>query len=210
LSVTAIWREGRVWLVAFKVKLKRYGEKKSYMGFRIPDAGLREVSSVDSAPPPNKATARQQPEFDWSEPDPTQLIRAKVEQFAEAWLEPGNIPRAASAAEREFVKSNAPVVEWLGKIQVSFDRWSEHHATKRFRDRKHFIPHLERWFYDGDYSRRPPGQGLAVVAVQEPACSVCGGAGMVYPDPPHELHGEARLDWLASRGESCTACGGVA
>ena len=179
-------------------------------GYRIPDAGLREVSSVDSAQPPNKATARQQPAFDWSEPDPTQLIRAKVEQFAEAWLEPGNIPRAASAAEREFVKSNAPVVEWLGKIQVSFDRWSEHHATKRFRDRKHFIPHLERWFYDGDYSRRPPGQGLAVVAAAEPVCGVCGGAGMVYPDPPPELHGEARLDWLASRGASCSACGGVA
>jgi hypothetical protein len=179
-------------------------------GYRIPDAGLREVSSVDSAQPPEKAAARRQPGFDWSEPDPTQLIRAKVEQFAEAWLEPGNIPRAASAAEREFVKSNAPVVEWLGKIQVSFDRWSEHHATKRFRDRKHFIPHLERWFYDGDYSRRPPGQALAVVATQEAVCGVCGGCGVVYPDPPAELQGEARLDWLASRGASCSACGGVA
>jgi hypothetical protein len=158
----------------------------------------------------DRATARQRPEFDWSEPDPTQMIRAKVEQFAEAWLEPGNVPRAAAAAEREFVKSNSPVVEWLGKIQVSFDRWSEHHATKRFRDRKHFIPHLERWFYDGDYSRRPPGQALAVVATQEALCGVCGGCGVVYPDPPAELQGEARLDWLASRGEGCGACGGAA
>ncbi len=193
------------------------GSARSDTGYRIPDTGYLMPDTGSSVPPfpekppePKRATARQQPEFDWSEPDPTQLIRAKVEQFAEAWLEPGNVPRAAAAAEREFVKSNSPVVEWLGKIQVSFDRWSEHHATKRFRDRKHFIPHLERWFYDGDYSRRPPGQGLAVVAAAEPACGVCGGAGMVYPDPPPELHGEARLDWLASRGASCSACGGVA
>ena len=180
-------------------------------GYRIPDAGFRgEPLFFEQPMEPAKAAAARQPEFDWSEPDPTQLIRAKVEQFAEAWLEPGNVPRAASAAEREFVKSNAPVVEWLGKIQVSFDRWADYHATKRFRERKHFIPHLERWFYDGDYSRRPPGQGLAVVAAQEARCGVCGGSGMVYPDPPPEITGEARLDWLASRGESCSACGGLA
>lgn len=113
------------------------------------------------------------------------------------------------AAEREFVKAGADVVEWLGKIQVSFDRWAECHAAKRFRDRKHFIPHLERWFYDGDYSRRPPGQGLAVVAPQVPLCAICGGSGMVYPDAPPELAGEARLDWLAANGKAC-ACGAAA
>jgi hypothetical protein len=178
-------------------------------GYLIPDAGFRELPSLpEQQPEPEKAAARRQPDFDWSEPDPTQLIRAKVEQFAEAWLEPGNVPRAAAAAEREFVKSNSAVVDWLGKIQVSFDRWTEHHAQKRFRDRKHFIPHLERWFFDGDYSRRPPGQGLAVVVAAEPACGVCGGAGMVYPDPPPELQNTARLDWILANGTNCVACGG--
>ena len=176
-------------------------------GYLIPDAGYREAVFV--APEQPKAAARQQADIDWSEPDPTQLIRAKVEQFAEAWLEPGNVPRAAAAAEREFVKAGADVVEWLGKIQVSFDRWAEYHAAKRFRDRKHFIPHLERWFYDGDYSRRPPGQGLAVVAPQVPLCAICGGSGMVYPDAPPELLGEARLDWLAANGKAC-GCGAAA
>jgi len=176
-------------------------------GYLIPDAGFREAVFV--APEQPKAAARQQADIDWSEPDPTQLIRAKVEQFAEAWLEPGNVPRAAAAAEREFVKAGADVVEWLGKIQVSFDRWAEYHAAKRFRDRKHFIPHLERWFYDGDYSRRLPGQGLAVVAPQVPLCAICGGSGMVYPDAPPELLGEARLDWLAANGKAC-ACGAAA
>lgn len=176
-------------------------------GYLIPDAGFREAQSV--LPEQPTATARQQADIDWSEPDPTQLIRAKVERFAEVWLEPGNVPRAAAAAEREFVKAGADVVEWLGKIQVSFDRWAEYHAAKRFRDRKHFIPHLERWFYDGDYSRRPPGQGLAVVAPQEPLCAICGGSGMVYPDAPSELAGEARLDWLLANGKAC-ACGAAA
>ena len=176
-------------------------------GYLIPDAGFREAHPVE--PEQSKAAARQQHDIDWSEPDPTQLIRAKVEQFAEAWLEPGNVPRAAAAAEREFVKAGSDVVEWLGKIQVSFDRWAEYHAAKRFRDRKHFIPHLERWFYDGDYSRRPPGQGLAVVAAQEPPCAICGGHGMVYPDAPPQLAGEARLDWLAANGKSCD-CGAAA
>lgn len=176
-------------------------------GYLIPDAGFREVHSVPPEQP--KAAARRQHDIDWSEPDPTQLIRAKVEQFAEAWLEPGNVPRAAAAAEREFVKAATDVVQWLGKIQVSFDRWAEHHAAKRFRDRKHFIPHLERWFYDGDYSRRPPGQGFAVVAAQEPLCAICGGSGMVYLDAPPELAGEARLDWLAANGKPC-ACGAAA
>ena len=176
-------------------------------GYLMPDAGFREAQSVEVEQP--KAAARRQHDIDWSEPEPTQLIRAKVEQFAEAWLEPGNVPRAAAAAEREFVKAATDVVEWLGKIQVSFDRWAEHHAAKRFRDRKHFIPHLERWFYDGDYSRRPPGQGLAVVAAQEPLCAICGGSGMVYLDAPPELAGEARLDWLAANGKPC-ACGAAA
>ena len=175
-------------------------------GYLIPDAGFREAPSVL---PEQPKAARQQADIDWSEPDPTQLIRAKVEQFAEAWLEPGNVPRAAAAAEREFVKAGADVVEWLGKIQVSFDRWAEYHAAKRFRDRKHFIPHLERWFYDRDYSRRLPGQGLAVVAPQVPLCAICGGSGMVYPDAPPELAGEARLDWLAANGKAC-ACGAAA
>ena len=176
-------------------------------GYLIPDAGFREAHPVE--PEQSKAAARQQHDIDWSEPDPTQLIRAKVEQFAEAWLEPGNVPRAAAAAEREFVKAGSDVVEWLGKIQVSFDRWAEYHAAKRFRDRKHFIPHLERWFYDGDYSRRPPGQGLAVVAAQEPLCAICGGSGMAYPVAPPELAGEARLDWLAANGKPCD-CGAAA
>jgi hypothetical protein len=176
-------------------------------GYLIPDAGFRELPSLpEQQPEPEKAAARRQHDIDWSEPDPTQLIRAKVERFAEAWLEPGNVPRAAAAAERELVKAGTDVVEWLGKIQVSFDRWTEHHAAKRFRDRKHFIPHLERWFYDGDYSRRPPGQGFAVVAAQEPPCAICAGSGIVYPDPPPELAGEARLDWLAANGKAC-ACG---
>jgi len=176
-------------------------------GYLIPDAGFREAQSV--APQQPTAAARQQADIDWSEPDSTQLIRAKVERFAEVWLEPGNVPRAAAAAERECVKAGADVVEWLGKIQVSFDRWAEYHAAKRFCDRKHFIPHLERWIYDGDYSRRPPGQGLAVVAPQVPLCAICGGSGTVYPDAPPELAGEARLDWLAANGKAC-ACGAAA
>jgi hypothetical protein len=178
-------------------------------GYLIPDAGFRELPSLpEQQPEPEKAAARRQPEFDWSEPDPTQLIRAKVEQLAEAWLEPGNVPRAAAAAEREFVKSDSAVVDWLGKIQVSFDRWTEHHAQKRFRDRKHFIPHLERWFFDGDYSRRPPGQGLAVIATAASVCGVCSGGGMVYPDPPPELQNTARLDWILANSTNCVACGG--
>jgi hypothetical protein len=181
-------------------------------GYRIPDAGFSgDPSLIEQQPEPPKAAATaRQPEIDWSDPDPGQLIAAKLNEWAEVWMEPGNIPRAKLTAEREFVKSNEPIVQWLGKIQVSFDRWQQFHAEKRFRDRKHFIPHLERWFYDGDYSRRPPGQGLAVVAAQQPVCGVCGDSGMVYPDAPPELFGEARLDWLASRGESCSACGGAA
>lgn len=176
-------------------------------GYLIPDAGYREAQSVSPEQP--ATAARRQAGIDWTEPDPTQLIRAKVDEFAEAWLEPGNVPRAAAAAERELAKAGADVVEWLGKIQVSFDRWAEYHAGKRFRDRRHFVPHLERWFYDGDYSRKPPGQGLAVVAPLEALCAVCGGSGTVYPDPPPGLAGEARLDWLAAHGTPC-ACAGAA
>ena len=124
-------------------------------------------------------------------------------------MEPGNVPRAKLTAEREFVKSNEPIVQWLGKIQVSFDRWHQYHSEKRFRDRKHFIPHLERWFSDGDFARRPPGAQIAIVRQETACCSICGGSGMVYPDAPPELTGEVRLDWLASRGQSCSACGGA-
>jgi hypothetical protein len=180
------------------------GLAPSDTGYLIPDTGFLDAAVQGSkSAAAATATKTPQPEIDWSEPDPTKLIRAKIDQFAETWLEPGNVPRAANAAEREFAQSEASITEWLGKIQVSFDRWAEHHAVKRFRDRKHFVPHLERWFYDGDYSRRPPGQQKAVLGVQEPRCAICGDVGMVYPVPPQELQGEARLDWLAANGKPC-------
>lgn len=62
-------------------------------------------------------------------------------------------------AQHEWAKSEEPIEKWVKKTLDKAALWQEYHQHKRSQKPKHFVPYIEKWFTDGDYSRSPAKNG---------------------------------------------------
>lgn len=109
-------------------------------------------------PPPARRPQQQQPEFlpFSDEPDVQALVSEAVEDVAQFWPMLGNVPNAKRVWERHAVDAVEGAAAWCRKIrQTALIHFSAHEQCRNANG-KHFIPTLERWVQDGDYSRKPP------------------------------------------------------
>lgn len=120
-----------------------------------------EIPKQTRAPEPAAAA-------DWSGPDAGQEIAALVEELAQGWPNPGSVPNARIDAEREWARTQTPVVEWCAKVRKSAAAWAEFHRAERGKNPRHFTPHLARWFHEADYTRPAP-----TAAANKPKAATC-------------------------------------
>ena len=107
---------------------------------------------------PLKRPQQQQPEFFpfGDEPDVQRLVSEAVEEIAQFWPMLGNVPNAKRVWERHAVQDAQGAEAWCSKIRQTALVHSVAHEQCRKANGKHFVPTLERWVQDGDYSRKPP------------------------------------------------------
>jgi uncharacterized protein YdaU (DUF1376 family) len=167
-----------------------------------------EREAVVDTPKQTRATAAPQQPIDWSGPDPAQEVSALVEELAATWPNPGSVPHAKLDAEREFAKSGTDVLGWVAKVRGSAAVWRDYHLGERAKSDRHFVPHLAKWFREGDFARPAPAAAVAKGA-KHPTCPECLNTGWVMlADLPTEaisgLWDSKQLDaWQALNRRRC-------
>lgn len=122
----------------------------------ILNADVLNQRNASQAPP--VAQAQQQrdfPEFG-SDPDPQGLIDELVEEIAQHWPRPGNVPLAKRVWESEAATAVGGVAAWCNSIRSTALLHSLAHIQALKANPRHFVPDLVRWITDGDYSRPAP------------------------------------------------------
>ena len=109
-------------------------------------------------PPPTRRPQQQQPEFlpFGEEPDVQALVSEAVEEIAQFWPMLGNVPNAKRVWERHAADAVEGPEEWCRKIRQTAMVHAVAHEQCRKANGRHFIPTLEKWAYDRDYSRPAP------------------------------------------------------
>lgn len=115
-------------------------------------------SSACAKPDPRQAAEPAAQPQQQPVPDPQQEIWELCAELCKLWPNPGNEPRARSAAEHVFGHLQVPLGDWLATIRRRAPLSAEWHSSQRASNPRHFIPSLERWFADGDWGRDPPSQ----------------------------------------------------
>lgn len=115
-----------------------------------PRNGHTQKTAIDAA----GAVTHSYPPFEGE--DPQQVISQLVEDIAKIWQNHASVPRARSAAEHEWAKSNTDVTTWASSVLAKAHAWKAFHAAAKKINSHHFIPSIERWFVDGDYARPVP------------------------------------------------------
>ena len=111
---------------------------------------------LNPAPPARPRPQQHEfPDFG-ADPDPGGLVDEVVEDVAQHWPNPGNVPLAKRVWEREAAGSVKGVAAWCAAIRQTAQLHSLAHIQARKANPRHFIPTLERWVVDGDYSRPAP------------------------------------------------------
>lgn len=127
------------------------------------ECGMRNADGADvlnaaiapMALPPPAPQQREFPDFG-SDPDPGGLIDELVEDVAQHWPRPGNVPLAKRVWEREAAGSAKGVAGWCDSVRVTAQVHSLAHLQALKANPRHFVPDLVRWITDGDYSRPAP------------------------------------------------------
>lgn len=124
-----------------------------------PESFLLNADGADvlsSAPPARPAPQQHQfPDFG-ADPDPGGLIDELVEDVAQHWPRPGNVPLAKRVWEREAAGSTKGVAAWCNSVRTTAQLHSLAHLQALKANPRHFVPDLVRWITDGDYSRPAP------------------------------------------------------
>jgi hypothetical protein len=84
------------------------------------------------------------------------LVSEAVEEIAQFWPMLGNVPNAKRVWERHAVEAVEGAAEWCRKIRHTAMVHSVAHEQCRRSNQRHFIPTLEKWVQDRDYSRPAP------------------------------------------------------
>ena len=102
--------------------------------------------------------APQQHEFPnfGADPDPGGLIDELVEDVAQHWPRPGNVPLAKRVWEREASQSVMGVAAWCESTRARAQVHSLAHIQALKANPRHFVPDLARWVYEGDHARPAP------------------------------------------------------
>lgn len=98
---------------------------------------------------------REFPDFG-SDPDPGGLIDELVEDVAQHWPRPGNVPLAKRVWEREASQSVMGVAAWCESTRARAQVHSLAHIQALKANPRHFVPDLARWVYEGDHARPAP------------------------------------------------------
>lgn len=116
------------------------------------------VAAPRAVPPPPARQQQQQPEFlpFGDEPDVQRLVSEAVEEIAQFWPMLGNVPNAKRVWERHAVDAVEGAAEWCRRIRQTAMVHSVAHEQCRRSNQRHFIPTLEKWVQDRDYSRPAP------------------------------------------------------
>jgi len=112
-------------------------------------------ADVLSSAPPARPQQHEFPDFG-ADPDPGGLIDELVEDVAQHWPRPGNVPLAKRVWEREAAGSAKGVAGWCDSVRVTAQVHSLAHLQALKANPRHFVPDLVRWITDGDYSRPAP------------------------------------------------------
>jgi len=112
--------------------------------------------NASQAPP--VAQAQQQRDFPdlGSDPDPQGLIDELVEEIAQHWPRPGNVPLAKRVWEREAATAVGGVAAWCALTRSAAAVHSLAHLQAVKSNPRHFVPDLVRWVADGDFRRPAP------------------------------------------------------
>lgn len=102
-------------------------------------------------PPPSARAPRE------GEPEPAQAVREAVERCSQFWPKIGNKRYAEAAWTREALDSAQGIVAWASAIVATAEDHAEAHREALAKNPKHYIPTLERWVAEGDYTSPPPG-----------------------------------------------------
>jgi hypothetical protein len=123
------------------------------------ESDVAAVAATRAAPPPpTRKQQQQQPEFlpFGDELDVQTLVSEAVEDIAQFWPILGNVPNAKRVWERHAVDAVEGPEEWCRKIRQTAMVHSVAHEQCRKSNQRHFIPTLEKWVQDRDYSRPAP------------------------------------------------------
>lgn len=112
------------------------------------------TSNHNISPPP--PIAEKLPELAADEMDPQQQIHDAIEAVAKFWPVIGNKTYAQSAWERASATFVGGVDGWCRSIVQTALRHASAHDRIREQNPRHFVPTLERWVSDGDYTSPPP------------------------------------------------------
>lgn len=159
--------EGRAKLQSWNESRREAG-KKGGLGRAIAQAKIEATAnqelkpstststSVPKTPPPPARVS--QPEFEPFEsgPDPVQSVSEAVETCAQFWPNIGNKTYAKSAWEKAATGAAQGVAGWCRDIVETAKVHAPAHVAAKQADRRHFIPTLERWVANGDYTSPPP------------------------------------------------------
>lgn len=120
------------------------------------ECGMLNAVVLNPAPPARPRPQQHEfPDFG-ADPDPGGLVDEVVEDVAQHWPNPGNVPLAKRVWEREAAGSVKGVAAWCAAIRQTAQLHSLAHIQARKANPRHFIPTMERWVADGDYSRPAP------------------------------------------------------
>lgn len=127
----------------------------------IPDSGFliadvpKPAASQQSIRPPQQ---QKKPDFEPFDdgPDGAQLALEAVEKCSQFWPHIGNKTYAVSAWQRHAATDPSGPAAWCEKIVATARVHATAHAAKRAANPKCFVPTLERWVSDGDYTSPPP------------------------------------------------------
>lgn len=160
--------EGRAKLQSWQESRKAAG-KKGGLGRAIaqgkaeaiakltPKPSTSTSTSIPLPPPPPPAPARPsdfEPFADGE--DPAKIVADAVEFAAAIWPKIGNKTYAKSAWEAEAARSTKGVAAWCERIVETAYEHAAAHRAALLADRRHFVPTLERWVANGDYTSPPP------------------------------------------------------
>ena len=114
-------------------------------------------TSVPKTPPPARDASRK-PDFEPFDvgPDSAQLVSAAVEECASFWPKVGNKTYAKSAWEKHASTDPNGAAYWCKNIVPTAKAHAEAHMDCIRSNPRHFIPTLERWVVEGDYTSPAP------------------------------------------------------
>ena len=123
----------------------------------ILNADVLNQRHASQAPPvaPAQQQQRNFPDFG-SDPDPQGLIDELVEEIAQHWPRPGNVPLAKRVWEREAATAVGGVAAWCSLTRSAAAVHSLAHLQAVKANPRHFVPDLVRWVVDGDFRRPAP------------------------------------------------------